>query len=159
MLEFTGGGGDSASSSVGGWYCCRKGFVVVVSMGRVSLSLSRQAPEGERVCLSEVRGVKVRRARWRLKRMMQERRAMMNARATATEMPAMAPVERWMPEGGLGVDVEVVMARVGVRRAMLALRVMRTLRSGWEKPSVGEVLVALPRELPPMALRMGTGTA
>jgi hypothetical protein len=92
-------------------------------------------------------------------RIMQERRAMMNATPRPTEIPAMAPMESWIPEEELGGDVEVVMARVGVRRAMLALRVMRTRRSGCEKPSVGEVLVALPPEFPPMALRRGAGTA
>jgi hypothetical protein len=49
--------------------------------------------------------------------------------------------------------------RVGVRVAMVALRVMSTERSGASKPLAGVVLAAPPVFRPPMAARKSVGTA
>ncbi|EQB48103.1 hypothetical protein CGLO_12693 [Colletotrichum gloeosporioides Cg-14] len=76
-------------------------------------------------------------------------------------MPAMAPL--LSPEDGvLGFDEEEVAkltGRVGVLVAGVALRVMRTERSGASKPLVGAVRVAPPPSRPPTAVKMSVGTA
>ena len=87
----------------------------------------------------------------------------MNATLHPTAIPAIAPV--LSPEdgllvcdGGAGFLVLVSVARVAVLVPEPAVLPICTAKSGASNPLTGVVLVALPAELPPTAVRMSMGT-